>query len=138
MQELLAARQRSALAEKPLDVSDIDGGEGQSGSSSIGREFSWRFRGGILTLCSSCSPSASYDDVCSSLEHHGALALAALRSSAVHGCALAAAFASRSGVFLLATWLAVDTGVRVVVVLSYAAWCLIFVVVMDAAAMAFA
>lgn len=70
--------------------------------------------------------------------YHGTLALAALRSAAVHSFVLAVAFASRSNVFLLATWLAVETSVRVVVVLSYAAWCLIFVVGMDVTAAAFA
>lgn len=67
----------------------------------------------------------------SSLEHNKALAvagLAALRSVALQSFALAVAFASRSCIFLLVMWLVVETGVRVALLMSYAAWCLIFAV----------
>lgn len=91
------------------------------------------FLGFISSTTSSCSScSSSNNGVCSSsLEHQRALAvagLAALRSAALQSFALAVAFASRSSIFLLVTWLVVETGVRVAVLLSYAAWCFIFAV----------
>lgn len=51
---------------------------------------------------------------------------AALRIAAVQLAALAVACASRSGILLLTTWLWVEAGLSVAVVLSYTAWCLIF------------
>lgn len=124
MRELLAAR-RAELVPPPRD-----------GSSGVGMEFL-----GFLASAStsSSSPLSTINGVGSSLEHNKALAvagLAALRSAALQSFALAVAFASRSSIFLLVTWLVVETGVRVVLLLSYAAWCLIFAV--GTATMAFA
>lgn len=122
MRELLAAR-RAELVLPPRD-----------GNSGVGMEFL-----GFLASTSSSSPLSTNNGVCLSLEHNRALAvagLAALRSAALQSFALAVAFASRSSIFLLVTWLVVETGVRVVLLLSYAAWCLIFAV--GTATMAFA
>lgn len=113
MRDLLAAR-RYALEQPPP-------GDG----SGIGMEF----LGFIST--SSCSSSSNNGVCLSSLERQRALAvagLAALRSAALQSFALAVAFASRSSILLLVTWLIVETGVRVAVLLSYAAWCFVFAV----------
>lgn len=87
---------------------------GAGGSSDIGKAF-WVF------LSSISSNSSSDAAVVASL-------LAALRVAAVQSFALAVAFASRSSLLLLAIGLALETGVRVAIVLSYATWGLVFTV----------
>lgn len=91
--------------------------------SSIGREF-----------LSFLYPSITTND---SFGYHRAVALAtlaALRTAAARGFALTVAFASRSIILLLAIWLIVETGVRIVIVLSYGAWVLILTISATAAA----
>lgn len=108
MYDLLAAR-RSALA--PLS----DG--------NLGMEFL-----GFLSSATS-----------SSLEYHAALVLtwlATLHTAALHSFALAIAFASRSSILLMVISLLVEIGVRVTVMLSYVAWCLIFTVSLTTTAFA--
>lgn len=86
-----------------------------AGSSDIGKAF-WFFLSSISSI-SSTSDAAVV-----------ATLLAALRVAAVQSFALAVAFASRSSLLLLAIGLALETGVRVAVVLSYATWGLVFTV----------
>lgn len=127
MHDLLAVARRSASEQqKQHQQRPSQGGGGRS--SSIATEFLG------FTLASSISfsitSSSNNGARSSSVERRQALALAGLatlRAAALRSFALAVAFASRSSIFLLATWLAVETGVRVAVLLSYAAWCFIFV-----------
>lgn len=92
-----------------------------AGSSDIGKAF-WLF------LSSFSSVSSSSSTISSDAAVVVATLLAALRVAAVQSFALAVAFASRSSLLLLAIGLALETGVRVAIVLSYATWGLVFTV----------
>lgn len=87
------------------------GGSSSSSSSDIGQ-----------ALCGFFSSSLTSSDAAA------VASLAALRVAAVQSFALAVAFASRSSFLLVMMGLFMETGVRMAVVLSYAAWCLIFAV----------
>lgn len=108
MREHLRMRSLS-LRLDPLAAAAAAAHGGSSGD--IGRAF-W----GFLTSSLSSSDAAAV------------ASLAALRVAAVQSFALAVAFASRSSLLLLTIGLALETGVRVAVVLSYAAWSLVFTV----------
>lgn len=109
MREHLRMRSLSVRLD-PLAAAAAHG----AGSSDIGKAF-WFFLSSISSISSSDAA------VVASL-------LAALRVAAVQSFALAVAFASRSSLLLLAIGLALETGVRVAIVLSYATWGLVFTV----------
>lgn len=110
MREHLRMRSLS-LRLDPLAAAAAAAATAHGGSSDIGRAF-WGF------LFSSISSS----------DAAAVASLATLRVAAVQSFALAVAFASRSSLLLLTIGLALETGVRVAVVLSYAVWGLVFTV----------
>lgn len=111
MREHLRMRSLS-LRLDPLAAAAAAHGAGSS--DNIGKAF-WLFLSSISSISSNDAA------VVASL-------LAALRVAAVQSFALAMAFASRSSLLLLAIGLALETGVRVAIVLSYATWGLVFTV----------
>lgn len=106
MREHLRMRSLSLRLDPLAAAAAVHGGSGD-----IGRAF-WGF------LYSSLSSS----------DTAVVASLAALRVAAVQSFALAVAFASRSSVLLLTIGLALETGVKFAIVLSYAAWGLIFAI----------
>lgn len=69
---------------------------------------------------------SSYYNLVSSSEIAAVALVASLRVAAMQSFALAVAFMSRSGLLLFTIVAYVGAGVKVVLILSYTAWCLIF------------
>lgn len=125
MHDLLAVR-RSAL--EPI----CDDYAGSSHVKGIGMELSACFQNFFASLPgtgTTCKPELIVASLAT-----------AWRDASVHALslALAVAFASRSSILIMATWIVIETSVCMVVVLSYATWCLILAVVCGALATAFA